>query len=80
MLGRCFPTNGLSGGAANSPHPPLTVFLDRTYGEYLHSDAEKAHRIKEVDGGHGLYEWQFHWVAERLAILFSGFLSRSSGA
>ena len=64
---------------AELAHPPLTVFLDCTCGQYLHSDAEKAHPIKEVDGGHGLYEWQFHWVAERLAIPFSGFLSRSSG-
>lgn len=61
------------GGTENEPHPPLTVFLDWMYGEYLHSDAEKAQRIKELDGGQGLYEWQFHWVTERLAVLFTRF-------
>ena len=61
------------GGTENTPHPPLTVFLDWMYGEYLHSDAEKAQRIKQLDGGSGLYEWQFHWVASRLAALFRGF-------
>ncbi len=40
-------------GTEHSPHPPLTVFLDWMYGQYLHSDAEKAQRIKELDGGQG---------------------------
>lgn len=60
-------------GTENSPQPPLVVFLDWMYGEYLHSDEEKAQRIRGLDGGQGLYEWQFHWVAERLSMLFTGF-------
>lgn len=61
------------GGAEHSPHPPLTVFLDWMYGEYVHSDADKAKRIKELDGDHGTYKWQFHWVTERLSVLFTRF-------
>ncbi len=57
------------GGADTSPYPPLTVFLDWMYGEYLHSDAEKAKRIEELNHFR-MYEWQFHWVADRLAVLF----------
>jgi hypothetical protein len=60
-------------GKENSPQPPLEVFLDWMYGEYLHSDADKAKRIEELDGGTGLYKWQFHWIAERLAHLFGWF-------
>jgi hypothetical protein len=60
-------------GTEVSPQPPLTVFLDWMYGEYLHSDAEKAERIEELDTPFRLYEWQFHWVVERLAILFTSF-------
>lgn len=60
------------GGSETSPHPPLTVFIDWMYGEYLHSDADKAQRIEQLNDFQ-LYEWQFHWVAERLAILFAGF-------
>jgi hypothetical protein len=55
------------------PPPPLGVFLDWMYGEFLHSDAEKAARIDRLDGPFRLYEWQFHWVAERLASLFTRF-------
>lgn len=58
----------LSRGDQNLP-PPLVVFLDWMYGEYLHSDADKAQRIKELNGS-GVYHWQFHWVTERLAKLF----------
>lgn len=62
------------GGSEDKPHPPLTVFLDWMYGEYLHSDADKAERIARLDGGPmRLYEWQFHWVAERLAALYTSF-------
>jgi hypothetical protein len=60
-------------GTEVSPQPPLTVFLDWMYGEYLHSDAEKAERIEQLDTPFRLYEWQFHWVAERLAVLFASF-------
>lgn len=62
----------LTGGQDSSPHPPLTVFLDWMYGEYLHSDPEKAQRIEQLDHFR-MYEWQFHWVAERLAMLFARF-------
>jgi hypothetical protein len=61
------------GGTENKPQPPLNVFLDWMYGEYLHSDGDKAQRISELDGPHRLYEWQFHWVVERLALLFERF-------
>ena len=61
------------GGTEASPRTPLETFLDWMYGEFLHSDAEKAARIKELDTEFRLYEWQFHWVVERLAILFSQF-------
>jgi hypothetical protein len=60
-------------GTDASPRTPLDTFLDWMYGEFLHSDAEKAQRIKELDTEYRLYEWQFHWVVERLAILFSQF-------
>jgi len=61
------------GGTETSPHPPLTVFLDWMYGEYLHSDADKAKRIEQFDTEFRLYEWQFHWVSERLAVVFGNF-------
>ena len=61
-----------SGSTEHSPHPPLTVFLDFMYGEYLHSDAEKAKRIEQLNDFQ-LYEWQFHWVSERLALLYASF-------
>lgn len=51
--------------------PPLGVFLDWMYGEFLHSDADKAARIERLDGPFRFYEWQFHWVSERLASLFT---------
>ena len=53
--------------------PPLGVFIDWMYGEFLHSDADKAARIQRLDGPYRLYEWQFHWIAERLASLFTRF-------
>jgi hypothetical protein len=61
------------GGIETSPQPPLTVFLDWMYGEFLHSDADKAERIEQLDTRFRLYEMQFHWVSERLAILFTSF-------
>lgn len=61
------------GGTDASPRTPLETFLDWMYGEFLHSDVEKAARIEELDTDYRLYEWQFHWVVERLAILFSQF-------
>ena len=61
------------GGTEASPRTPLETFLDWMYGEYLHSDAEKAARIKELDTKYKLYEWQFHWVVERLVVLFAQF-------
>jgi len=42
------------------------------YGEYLHSDAEKARRIEGLNEFQ-LYEWQFHWVSERLAAVCDSF-------
>jgi hypothetical protein len=60
------------GGTEHAPHPPLTVFLDFMYGEYLHSDPEKGSRIAQLNEFQ-LYEWQFHWVSERLAVLYSSF-------
>jgi len=60
-------------GAEVSPRTPLETFLDWMYGEFLHSDEEKAARIQELDTEYRLYEWQFHWVVERLAMLFSQF-------
>lgn len=62
------------GGAEVQPHPPLNVFLDWMYGEFLHSDPEKAKRIQQLDTEFKLYEWQFHWVAERLAVVFDRFV------
>lgn len=53
--------------------PPLGVFLDWTYGEFLHSDADKAARIQRLDGPFRLYEFQFHRISERLAALFGRF-------
>jgi hypothetical protein len=61
------------GGMETSPERPLTVFRDWMYGEFLHSDADKAKRIEELDTEFRLYEWQFHWVAERLALIFVNF-------
>ena len=61
------------GGTDASPQTPLATFLDWMYGEFLHSDAEKAARIAALDTEFRLYEWQFHWVVERLAMLFSQF-------
>jgi hypothetical protein len=55
------------------PPPPLGVFLDWMYGEFLHSDPLKAARIQRVDGPYRLYEFQFHKISERLAILFARF-------
>jgi hypothetical protein len=63
----------LTGGQSSSTHPPLTVFRDWMYGEYLHSDPIKAERIEQLDSPWRLYEWQFHWIAERLASLYSRF-------
>lgn len=60
-------------GKENAPGEPLTVFLDWMYGEFLHSDADKAARIASLDTEFRLYEWQFHWVAERLAALYTTF-------
>jgi hypothetical protein len=62
----------LTGGQSSSPQPPSTVFLDWLYGEHLHSDAERAERIARYDHFR-IYEWQFHWVAERLAALYTRF-------
>src|SRR5581483_2100934 len=45
------------GGAEASPRTPLDTFLDWLYGEFLHSDAEKAARIEELDTEFRLYEW-----------------------
>jgi hypothetical protein len=59
----------LTGGQDFSPQPSLNVFLDWLYGEYLHSDADRAERIENVNTGFRIYEWQFHWIAERLASL-----------
>jgi hypothetical protein len=61
------------GGTDASPRTPLDTFLDWMYGEFLHSDAAKAARIETLDTEYSLYEWQFHWVVERLALLFSQF-------
>ena len=61
------------GGTDASPRTPLDTFLDWMYGEFLHSDAEKAARIAELGTEFKLYEWQFHWVVERLAVVFSQF-------
>jgi hypothetical protein len=61
------------GGTEASPLTPLETFLDWMYGEFLHSDAEKAARIEKHDTEFRLYEWQFHWVVERLAVLFAQF-------
>jgi hypothetical protein len=61
------------GGTETSPHPPLTVFRDWMNGEYVHSDAKKAKRIEQLDTEFRMYEWQFHWVAERLALVFWNF-------
>src|SRR5581483_5217639 len=61
------------GGNEASPRTPLDTFLDWMYGEFLHSDAEKAARIEALDTEYKLYEWQFHWVVERLAVLFAQF-------
>jgi hypothetical protein len=60
------------GGTEHGPTTPLETFLDWLYGEFLHSDAEKAARIEELDQFQ-MYEWQFHWVSERLAILYANF-------
>ena len=68
-----------SGGRHIAPAAPLSAFLDWMYGGYLHSDAEKAERIEQLDQFR-LYEWQFHWVAERLSVLFGGFASLVSAA
>jgi hypothetical protein len=65
--------DAIPGGTETSPQPPVTVFLDWMYGEYLHSDADKAKRIEDLDTEFRLYEWQFHWVVERLALLYSSF-------
>lgn len=61
------------GGTEASPRTPLETFLDWMYGEFLHSDADKAARIEALDTEFRLYEWHFHWVVERLAILFAQF-------
>src|ERR1044072_5840665 len=53
-----------------NPPPPLDVFLDWLYGEFLHSDVDKAERIKRLDGPYRLYEWQFHTIVGRLSQLF----------
>jgi hypothetical protein len=47
------------------------VFLDWLYGEFLHSDADRAERIERLDGPYRMYEWQFHMIASRLAHLFA---------
>ncbi len=61
------------GTSDNEKPPPLGVFLDWLYGEFLHSDADKGARIERLDGPFRFYEWQFHWVAERLASVFTRF-------
>jgi len=63
----------LTGGQDSSPRPPLNVFLDWLYGEYLHSDADRAERIEKLNTDFRIYEWQFHWIAERLAFLYARF-------
>jgi hypothetical protein len=57
----------------NEAPPPLEVFLDWMYGEFLHSDPDKAARIERLDGPFRLYEWQFHRVSDRLASVFTRF-------
>jgi hypothetical protein len=54
---------------------PVDVFLDWMYGEFWHSDAHRAARIERLDGPFRFYEWQFHWVSERLASVFTRFAS-----
>lgn len=61
------------GGTEAEPEKPLTVLLDFMYGELLHSEAEKAERIAQLDTEWRLYEWQFHWVVERLSVLYTHF-------
>lgn len=70
----------LTGGQDSSPQPPLNVFLDWLYGEYLHSDADRAERIENLNTDFRIYEWQFHWIAERLAFLYARFAKVVSSA
>jgi hypothetical protein len=48
--------NAQPDGAEASPRTPLDTFLDWLYGEFLHSDAERAARIEQLDTDFRLYE------------------------